>query len=195
MLVKREMGMKANLRMSGVLVVLLGLVIGGAALAQPTQRQNAAPGADCGRWGDGPGPGMMDGWRGGPGMMGYGAGPAMMRGYGMGPRAMMRDAWEGGLDLTDEQRTRINRIQDETRKNHWSLMGSIMDQEAKLRDLYDAPKRDSAAIDSTYKSIDGMRQQMIAASADARKRIEAVLTKKQLDMLRTYETQQDELGW
>jgi hypothetical protein len=74
-------------------------------------------------------------------------------------------------------------------------MGSMLDQQAKLRDLYDAPKRDSSAIDSTYKAIDGFRQQMISSSADARKRIEAVLTKKQLEELRTYQGQRDELGW
>jgi hypothetical protein len=74
-------------------------------------------------------------------------------------------------------------------------MGSMMDQQAKLRDLYEAPQRDTAAIDSTYKAIDGMRQQMIDSSTDARKRIEAVLSKKQLDQLRTLQNQQDQLGW
>ena len=190
--------MIAASRLKKVLVCLSGVVLAGTALAQSTSQQSAAPRGDCGRWaqGQGPGPRMMGGWGNGPGMMGgYGAGPGMMRGYGMGSGPMMQGAWAGGLDLTDEQRTKINQIQDETRRSHWALMGSMMDQQAKLRDLYDAPKSDTAAVDSAYKSIDGMRQQMIDSSADARKRIEAVLTKKQREQLRTYQSQEDELGW
>jgi len=137
----------------------------------------------------------MGGWGNGRGMMGFGGGPGMMRGYGMGPGAMMQGAGWGGLDLTDEQRAKINRIQDETRHSHWALMGKMMDQQAKLRDLYDAPKRDAAAIDDTYKSIDAMRQQMIGSSTDARTRIEAVLTPKQREKLRTYQCDEDQLGW
>lgn len=179
-------------RCSRALVCVMGFALAGAAFAQAAS-QDATPRADCGRWG--PGSGMMGGWGNGPGMMGYGGGPGMMRGYGMGPGAMMQGAWLGGLDLTDEQRTKINQIQDETRHSHWALMGKMMDQQAKLRDLYDAPKRDAAAIDGAYKSIDAMRQQMISSSADARKRIEGVLNKKQIEKLRTYQADEDELGW
>lgn len=178
----------------GAGMVLVGVALAGVAMVQATAQPKAATRADCARWG-GQRYGMMGDWGNGPGMMGYGAGPGMMRGYGMGSGAMMQGAWEGGLDLTDEQRVKIHQIQDETRRSHWSVMGRMMDQQAKLRDLYDAPKRDSAAIDTTYKAIDDMRQQMISSSADARKRIEAVLTKKQLEQLRTYQSQEDELGW
>lgn len=189
--------MIAVARMRGVLFSLVGIAAASAALAQApaSPPQGAAPRGDVGRWAGPGGSGMMGGWGGGPGMMGYGPGRGMMRGYGMGPGEMMSDAWAGGLDLSDEQRTKLHQIQDETRKRHWALMGSMMDQQAKLRDLYEAPQRDTAAIDSTYKAIDGMRQQMIESSADARKRIEAVLTKKQLDQLRTLQNQQDQLGW
>ncbi len=179
-------------RCSRALVCVMGVALTGPAFAQ-TASQDATPRADCGRLG--PGPGMMGGWGNGRGMMGYGGGPGMMRGFGMGPGAMMQGAGLGGLDLTDEQRTKINRIQDETRHSHWALMDKMMDQQAKLRDLYEAPKRDAAAIDDTYKSIDAMRQQMIGSATDARKRIEAVLTPKQLEKLRTYQCDEDELGW
>jgi len=47
----------------------------------------------------------------------------MMGGHGMmGGRMGLFDA----LDLTDEQQTKINKIQDETRKLHWSMMGEMM---------------------------------------------------------------------
>lgn len=198
-----EMAMSTASYPKRVALCLAGVVVaatlGASALAQSPSRQDGTPQTPCGRGGYGWGPGMMGGA--GPGygggMMGYGAGRGMMRGYGygMGPGMMMSDAWTGGLNLTDEQRGKIHQIQDETRKTHWALMGNMMDQQAKLRDLYDAPKRDAAAIDDAYKAIDGIRQKMIDSSADAHKRMQAVLTKAQLDKLRTFENQQEELGW
>lgn len=133
-----------------------------------------------GMWGGyGMGPGMMGGYGMGPGMMGgYGMGPGMMGGYGMGP------GWGGygphGLpDLTADQRAKISKIQDETRRRHWELMGQMMDEQARLRDLYDAPKQDSAAVTKAYAKISDLQRQMYESSADAQKRIEAVLTKEQ----------------
>jgi len=136
------------------------------------------------------GPGMMGGYGMGPGMMGgYGMGHGMMGGYGMGPGMMggygMGNYWGIGLDLTDEQQAKVNTIQDETRKSHWTLMGEMMNQQARLRDLNLAPKRDSAAIDATYKEVGQLQQKMYNASVEAHKRMEAVLTKEQQEKLRT----------
>jgi Spy/CpxP family protein refolding chaperone len=145
----------------------------------------------------GMGPGMMGGGYGmGPGMMGggYGMGPGMMGGYGgygmgpgmMGGHGMMGPYWGSGLDLSAEQQTKVNKIQDETRKSHWALMGEMMNQQARLRDLYQAPKRDEAAIDASNKDIGKLQQQMYDSSVAAQKRMEAVLTKEQQEKLRTY---------
>ena len=162
------------------------------AQASDSGRQGGGYGYGYGMMGGGLGPGMMGGgpgiMGGGPGMMGggpgmMGGGPGMM-GFGVG--------WGDALGLTDEQRTKINRIQDDTRHAHWALMNGIMDQQAKLRDLYEAPTRDAAAIDSTYQAIGDLRQKMIDSSRDARKRMEAVLTNKQREKLRTYREQD---GW
>jgi len=136
--------------------------------------------------GYGMGPGMMGGYGMGPGMMGgYGMGPGMMGGYGMGP-GMMGPYWGSGLDLTPEQQAKINKIQDETRKAHWALMGEMMNQQAKLRDLNLAPKRDEAAIDAAYKEFGKLQQQMYDSAVAAHKRMEAVLTKEQQEKLRNY---------
>jgi Spy/CpxP family protein refolding chaperone len=113
-------------------------------------------------------------------------GPGMMGGYGMGPGMMMGPYWGSGLDLTAEQQTRINKIQDETRKSHWALMGEMMNQQARLRDLNQAPKRDDAAIDAAYKEFGKLQQKMYDSSVEAQKRMEAVLTKEQQEKLRTY---------
>ncbi len=141
--------------------------------------------------GYGMGPGMMGGYGMGPGMMGgYGMGPGMMGGYGMGPGmmggGMMGPFWGSGLDLTPEQQTKINKIQDETRKAHWALMGEMMDQQARLRDLNQAPKRDEAAIDAAYKEFGKLQQKMYDSAVAAHTRMEALLTKEQKEKLRSY---------
>lgn len=159
------------------------------ALAAPPQ--SSAPAGRPG-WGYGMGPGMMGGYGGG-----YGMGPGMMGGYnggsGMGPGMMGGYGWEPGLGLSAEQQAKINRIQDETRHAHWTLMGSMMDQRAKLRDLYAAPKRDQSAIDEANKTLGKMQRQMYDSSVAARKRIDAVLTKEQRDKLRSY--WESSAGW
>jgi Spy/CpxP family protein refolding chaperone len=133
--------------------------------------------------GYGMGHGMMGGYGMGPGMMnGYGMGPSMMGGCGMGP-GMMGEGWGMGPqelpDLSADQRTKIGKIQDETRRKHWELMGQVMEEQARLRDLYDASKRDSGAIADTYKKISELQRRMYESAADAHKRMEAVLTQEQ----------------
>ncbi len=168
--------------------VLAALLAGTAPSLFAAQPKNAPQG------GYGWGPGMMGGYGGGygmgPGMMGgygggCGMGPGMMGGYGTGP-GMMGPYWGSGIDLTEEQQAKINQIQDETRKTHWGLMSAMMDQQARLRDLYAAPKRDQAAIDQAYKTFGSLQQQMYNTSVDAQKRMEAVLTPEQQEKLRTY---------
>ncbi len=121
------------------------------------------------------GPGMMGGY--GPGMMG-GYGPGMMRGYGSGMAGGYgRGDWRNGSDLTEAQRTQINKIQNQTRKENWALMGEIQDQQAKLRDLSEAPKPDNAAMEEAYKAIGKLQQQMHQNLVDAHKQMDAALTK------------------
>jgi Spy/CpxP family protein refolding chaperone len=128
------------------------------------------------------------------GMMGggYGMGPKMMGGYGIRPGMMGgRMGLFEALDLTDEQQVKINKIKDETRKSHWLLMGEMMDQQAELRDLYSAPKQDSAAIDKAYKKLGQLQQKMYETSVEAQKRIEENLTKEQQEKLRKFSRR----GW
>lgn len=172
----------------------LAVVLAGTAPTLLAAQPKIPPQSDYGGWGCGMGPGMMGGYGGGygmgPGMMGgygHGMGPGMMGGYGhgMGP-GMMGGYWGSGLDLTEEQQAKINKIQDESRKSHWALMSTMMDQQAKLRDLYSAPKRDAAAIDEAYKAFGKLQQQMYDTSVEAQKRMEAVLTQEQQEKLRNY---------
>jgi len=172
-----------------VLFSVLTVAVSHTLLAAPASAPRAGA-SDCARTsrygaggGYGMGPGMMGGDGMGPGMMGgYSPGPGHGMGMGMGPD------WARipGINLSDEQRTKINSIADETRKAHWNTMGAIMDQQSKLRDLYGSPKQDSAAIDDVYKTIGKLRAQMYDSTVEAHKRMEAVLSKEQQETLHKY---------
>jgi len=114
----------------------------------------------------------------GPGMMG-GYGP----GYGMGTGMI---GWRNyrGLDLSEDQKSKITPIQKEMRAKQWPLMGELMDAQDKLQELYDTDKQDSAAINKQYKVIEDLRRQMVENSVDAHNRINAILTKEQREKLR-----------
>ena len=140
------------------------------------------PGMMGGYGGNGQGPGMMGGYGGyGPGaeMMGgyggYGMGPGMVYGYGANAA--------GALNLTDDQREKITKIQEALSTKHWELMGKMQEQQFKFRELLASGKADDAAIGKAYKNIEGLRQQMWASGADAQKQMDAVLTKEQRDQL------------
>lgn len=143
-----------------------------------------------GGYGMGMGPGMM----GGSGMMmggGMGMGPGMMGGSGMmGMGAGMMGGGMMGLhglnmlDLSDEQRGKINAIHDKLRKQHWEVMGKMMDEHNALRDLYDAETLDGKKIGATYDRIFKLKQQMIDTGIKAHNDAVAVLTKEQREQLK-----------
>ena len=114
----------------------------------------------------------------GPGMMG-GYGP----GYGMGHEMM---GWGNfrGLNLSDDQKSKITPIRKEMRTKQWALMGEMMDAQDKLQELYDADKQDSAAINKQYRVIEDLRRQMVDNSVDAHNRINSILTKEQREKSR-----------
>jgi Spy/CpxP family protein refolding chaperone len=101
---------------------------------------------------------------------GYGMGPGMMGGYGPG---------YGGIDLSEKQREQLGKIQQDIAKEHWELMGKMHDEQYKLSELYGAPKRDDAAIEKSFKRMEDLRRQMFDSMADARRKMDGVLTPEQ----------------
>ena len=97
--------------------------------------------------------------------------------------AMMEFRALSSLDLTDEQREQIATIHDELHKQHWSLRGSMFDDQSKLRRLYAAQPRDAKAIGASYGHIFDVRRQMIEATIEASNRAAAVLTEEQRKQL------------
>ncbi len=125
------------------------------------------------RQGEGYGPGMMGG-----GMMGGMSGNGMMGGMGLGPLQ--------ALDLSEQQQARIHQIRDETRRKNWDTWGKVMDEQAKLRDLLAAEKREPAAIGKQSMKIADLRRQLLEATIESHNRIEMVLSKEQKEQLRSY---------
>ena len=132
------------------------------------------PGAGPG-YGPGQGRGMMDGY-----------GPDMMMGGGYGRGGMMGLGPLQALNLSEQQLARINQIRDEVRRKNWDTLGKLLDEQARLRDLYTADKRDAAAIGKQSMKIAELRRQLLEASIDSHNRIEALLSTEQKDQLRSW---------
>ena len=171
--------------------VAAGVLVGSAAMAQPCGMGSGM--ADCygGYGGYGMGPGMMGGY-GAPGM-----GPGMMRGYcapGMGPGMMWgwgdEDVARGGrglgpgLGLTAEQRKKIASIEEETAKGMWQLMGTMHQQGYHMPGMFGAGPVDEQAARKSYQAMAEAQKSMFELRLEARRKIEAVLTKEQREVLR-----------
>jgi len=134
------------------------------------------------------GPGMMGGGY-GPGYgMGQGMGPGMMGGGGYGPGQGMGPGMMGGgygsgyaaLNLTDEQRKKIDAIQEEV----WSKQGELMGRmHAQSYRMHDFGKADDATARKAFDEMAAAHKQMFETRLEARKRIDAVLTPEQRKQL------------
>lgn len=101
--------------------------------------------------------------------------------YGMGP-GMMRGYW--GLDLSAEQRKKIEQIQDETAKARWQLMGTIHQKGFHMDGMFGRVEFDEQEARKAFQAMADAHKEMFELSLEARKRIDAVLTKEQREKLR-----------
>lgn len=103
-------------------------------------------------------------------MMGFGAGRAM---------------WLP--DLTDKQRSKLVRLQDESRRKTWELTGKMHDEMAAIRDAMAAPdKRDRAAALAAFDRMSALRRQGLELALDMADRVDEVLTPEQRETLRRW---------
>ena len=114
------------------------------------------------------GPGMMGGY--GPG--GYGMGPGFMGGYGL-----------ANLDLTAEQRAKIEGIQHDFERKQWKLMEGMHELMWQQRDASAGGKFNEKSARQAYDAREQLHKQMFEASLEARKQIDAVLTPEQRQKL------------
>jgi len=183
--------MNARLRKFALAATAVAAVtLGAAAVAQ-------GPGYGPGMMGGGPGygpgygPGMMGG--GGPGY-GPGYGPGMRggggpgygfgygQGRGYGPGAGMLES----LNLSDEQRDKIQALQEENRQKNWATMGQMRSEMFALRRMYYGDKVDANAVAEQQKKVDELRRQMLKSRLESRNQVEAVLTPEQRKQFRQY---------
>ena len=181
-----------------VATALAAVTIGAAAVAQgpgygPGTMGGGGPGYGPGMMGGGGpgyGPGMMGGGPGygqgyGPGMRG-GGGPGYGQGYGpgrgYGPGASVLDS----LNLTDEQRDKIQALQEENRQKNWATMGQLRTEMFALRRMYYADKVDPNAVAEQQKKVDELQRQMLKSRLESRNQVEALLTPEQRKQFRQY---------
>ena len=152
---------------------VLALAIGSSAVAQQGPGYGPGPGYGYGHGmmggrgpGDGYGRGMMDGY--GPGG-GYGAGAGL-----------------AALNLTDEQREKIARIQEDNRSKNWNTMGQMRGEMFKLRQMYYGDKLDSNVISEQQRKVDELRRQMLKAQIETRNQVAGVLTPEQRQQFRSF---------
>jgi len=153
---------------------VLAAAIGSSAVAQ--QRPGYGPGPGYGH-----GPGMMGGHsRGdGHGMMGQ-------HGAGQGHGGYAHGAGLAALNLTDEQREKVARIQEENRSKNWNTMGQVRGEMFKLREMYSGDKLDSNAISEQQRKVDELRRQMLKANIETRNQVAAILTPEQRQQFRSF---------
>ncbi len=161
--------------------LVLGLVLSAGMLFAPLS-VSADPQHGMGG-GMGGGMGMMECGKAGGGceMMGPGGGccGGMMDGHGM-----MGLEHFSGLNLTPEQKAKLNKIKLDLKKQHWQLKGKTFDYQANLSDLWSADRPDPKKIGAVYGQLFDIRRQMIESSIDARNKARDILTKEQLEQLK-----------
>ena len=124
--------------------------------------------------------------------MGPGTGHGMMDRPGMGQGMMGRHGMMEGrilaaieaLDLSEEQRGKVTEIRRDLQRKRHALMGSVHELRWQAEDAAKSAEFDEVAARKRYDARAAVRKQMFEAHLDARKRIDAVLTKEQRAQLR-----------
>jgi Spy/CpxP family protein refolding chaperone len=90
-----------------------------------------------------------------------------------------------GLDLSAEQRKKIADMQRETAKAQWQLMGTMHQQGYHMYGMY-GPGIEEADARKAFQTMADTQKAMFEMQLEARKKIDAVLTKEQREQLRRY---------
>ena len=182
--------MKASLKINRALMLAALWAVAGTASAQGPgywQGQAGGPG-----YGPGMGPGMTGGYGGGPGYgphgfgPGHGMGPGMMQGRGAGA---MRGRWERmahALGLSEDQRAKVGRIMEDTRRKNWDVLGQIQSERFKLREMVRGDRVDPNAAVEQKRKLDDLKRQVMRSRLEARNQVLALLTPEQREKARAF---------
>lgn len=131
------------------------------------------------------GPGYWHGPGGGPGY-GPGTGPGMMHGRRAGA---MRDRWQRmahALGLSEDQRAKVGRIFEDTRRKNWDVLGQIRSERFKLREMVRGDKVDPDAAVEQKRKVDDLKRQVMRSRLEARNQVLALLTPEQREKARAF---------
>ena len=108
---------------------------------------------------------------------------------GGGHMGMMGDKMGGGhmgmmkkfkmLGLTEEQEIKIDDIQHQLHKQHWAIMGQMIDVRAELRKVHAGDPPDAKAVGAVYGKMFDLKRQMIETTIEAKNNAMGVLTDAQ----------------
>jgi len=152
--------MKRNLLIAAA--TSAGLLLAGAAWSQGYGSGHGMMGGHDNDMMSGMGSGMM-----GPGMMGIGRGAHDFE----------------GLDLTAEQRNKIEGIQHDLQTKQFKVMEQMHELMWQQRGVTAGGKFDEKALREAYDSRQALHKQMFENMLEARKRIDATLTTAQREKL------------
>lgn len=119
-----------------------------------------------------------------PGWAGMGPGMMMAPFATWGMMGEYRYGVYNRLRLSDEQRSKIEAIQRDARKEQLKLTDKMLDEMDKIRDLMSADKRDPSEIGKAFEPVFILRRRMIETRVANMNKIEAVLTKRQREEAR-----------
>ncbi|MGQ9631009.1 MAG: Spy/CpxP family protein refolding chaperone [bacterium] len=102
-------------------------------------------------------------------------------GYGMGPGWGVQ-----GLNLSEEQRAKLNEIWSDFAKRRFDLASKLRQSNWELRSLLLDPARNDSEIKAKVKEINGLREQILDLSVEQHKRVAEVLAPEQLKALSQY---------
>lgn len=91
-----------------------------------------------------------------------------------------------GFDLSPEQRQKIAEIWQRTAKGQWQLMGSMHQQGYHMYGVSGPGAPDEAAARKAFQSMSDTQKAMFEIRLEARKQVDAVLTKEQREQWHRY---------
>jgi Spy/CpxP family protein refolding chaperone len=131
------------------------------------------------------GPGTMAGHGGGPAYGGHRFGPGENKGRGRDAGRML-GRMARVLGLSEDQRAKVRRIMEDTRRKNWDVLGQIRSARFDLREIMRADKIDPDAAVEQKRKVDDLRRQIMRARLEARNQVLALLTPEQREKERAF---------
>ncbi|MEX0959551.1 MAG: hypothetical protein WDZ63_09715 [Burkholderiales bacterium] len=90
------------------------------------------------------------------------------------------------LDLNDQQRNQIARIQDEVREKQWVLLGKLRDERFQLEKILRSAGAEAVVAGEQYAKVADLQRQLLELSVGSRNSVDALLNQEQRVQLRNW---------